>query len=50
MVRTHAGRLRQHFEQDELGIWTAPDGSAKVAWFEDPDGNLLSLVDFGPVS
>lgn len=39
-----------HFDQDELGIWTAPDGSAKVAWFEDPDGNLLSLVDFGPVS
>jgi len=29
--------------QDELGIWTAPDGQAKVAWFADPDGNVLSL-------
>ena len=29
-------------EQDESRIWTAPDGS-KVAWFKDPDGNLLSL-------
>ncbi len=32
-------------EQDDLGIWTVPDGSAKVAWFKDPDGNLLSLVE-----
>ena len=29
--------------QDSLGIWTAPDGTAKVAWFADPDGNVLSL-------
>ena len=29
--------------QDELGIWTSPDGGAKVAWFADPDGNVLSL-------
>jgi catechol 2,3-dioxygenase-like lactoylglutathione lyase family enzyme len=29
--------------QDEHGIWTAPDG-AKVAWFCDPDGNVLSLT------
>jgi catechol 2,3-dioxygenase-like lactoylglutathione lyase family enzyme len=28
--------------QDELGIWTAPNG-AKVAWFKDPDGNTLSI-------
>lgn len=34
-----------HFEQDELGIWTAPDRSAKVAWFKDPDGNVLSVVE-----
>jgi catechol 2,3-dioxygenase-like lactoylglutathione lyase family enzyme len=31
-------------EQDELGIWTSPSGS-KVAWFKDPDGNLLSLSE-----
>lgn len=30
--------------QDSLGIWTAPDGSAKVAFFNDPDGNGLSLT------
>ncbi len=28
--------------QDELGIWAAP-GGAKVAWFKDPDGNILSI-------
>ncbi|MFL6142899.1 MAG: VOC family protein [Labedaea sp.] len=29
-------------EQDELGVWTAPDGT-RVLWFTDPDGNTLSL-------
>ena len=33
------------FEQDELGVWTAPGGAAKVAWFLDPDKNGLSLVE-----
>ncbi len=31
-----------YFEQDALGIWTAPNGN-KVAWFQDPDGNTLSV-------
>jgi catechol 2,3-dioxygenase-like lactoylglutathione lyase family enzyme len=31
--------------QDELGIWTSPSG-AKIAWFKDPDGNVLSLTEF----
>lgn len=30
-------------KQDNLGIWTSPNGS-KVAWFKDPDGNVLSLT------
>jgi catechol 2,3-dioxygenase-like lactoylglutathione lyase family enzyme len=31
------------FVQDrERGIWTAPTGD-KVAWFKDPDGNVLSV-------
>lgn len=30
---------------DELGIWNAPD-NARVAWFKDPDGNILSLTQF----
>ena len=36
-----------HFEQlaqDELGIWTTPDGN-KIAWFTDPSGNTLSLTE-----
>ena len=37
---------RYEFEQDELGIWTAPSG-ARVAWFKDPDGNILSLSQPG---
>jgi len=32
-------------EQDELGIWTTPDG-AKILWFHDPDGNVLSLTQY----
>jgi catechol-2,3-dioxygenase len=32
------------FGQDEQGIWTAPDGSAKICWFNDPEGNGLSLT------
>ena len=37
----------QRFEgmdQDYLGVWTAPSG-ARVGWFKDPDGNLLSVSD-----
>jgi catechol 2,3-dioxygenase-like lactoylglutathione lyase family enzyme len=35
----------KHFpglEQDRNGVWDAPGGS-RIAWFEDPDGNMLSL-------
>ncbi len=31
------------FGQDADGVWTAPDGSMKVAWFNDPEGNVLSV-------
>jgi len=34
----------QQMKQDELGIWTTPTG-AKVAWFKDPDGNILSISE-----
>lgn len=37
-------------EQDELGVWLAPgprdSARARIAWFKDPDGNLLSLTEF----
>jgi catechol 2,3-dioxygenase-like lactoylglutathione lyase family enzyme len=29
-------------KQDELGVWTPPNGD-RVAWFKDPDGNVLSI-------
>ncbi|HET7188491.1 MAG TPA: hypothetical protein VFI52_10060 [Gemmatimonadaceae bacterium] len=31
--------------QDAQGIWAAPSG-AQVAWFRDPDGNLLSVAEY----
>ena len=34
-------------DQDKDGIWTTPDG-ARIAWFKDPDENLLSLTEFSP--
>ena len=33
-----------HLKQDEQGVWTTPTG-AKVAWFKDPDGNILSVSE-----
>ena len=46
MVRalTDAGIAFERYSflpQDEFGIWS--DGDAKVAWFKDPDGNVLSI-------
>jgi len=31
-------------KQDDVGVWTAPTGD-KVAWFKDPDGNVLSVSE-----
>lgn len=33
-----------HLKQDAQGIWTTPTG-ARVAWFKDPDGNILSIAE-----
>jgi catechol 2,3-dioxygenase-like lactoylglutathione lyase family enzyme len=32
-----------HLGQDDRGVWSSPSG-ASIAWFRDPDGNLLSLT------
>ncbi len=32
----------EFMQQNELGIWDSPSG-ARVAWFKDPDGNVLSI-------
>ncbi len=34
----------EYMKQDDWGIWTTPTG-AKVAWFKDPDGNVLSISE-----
>ena len=49
-LRAALAELRRHgvscerygfMQQDDDGVWAAP-GGALVAWFKDPDGNLLS--------
>jgi catechol 2,3-dioxygenase-like lactoylglutathione lyase family enzyme len=30
-------------QQNALGIWHSP-GGAHIAWFKDPDGNILSIT------
>lgn len=30
-------------EQDDRGIWVSPS-RARIAWFKDPDGNILSVT------
>lgn len=47
-IRSLAGRgvtfaRYEGIEQDDLGVWRAPDGT-RIAWFLDPDGNTLSLT------
>jgi catechol 2,3-dioxygenase-like lactoylglutathione lyase family enzyme len=39
----------EYMQQDELGIWATPTG-AKVAWFKDPDGNVLSISEHSEVT
>jgi predicted enzyme related to lactoylglutathione lyase len=31
-------------KQDDIGVWTSPSG-ARIAWFKDPDGNVLSVTE-----
>ena len=31
-------------DQDSLGVWSSPSG-VRVAWFKDPDGNILSVTE-----
>lgn len=40
-------KVYEGFGQDAEAIWASPDGGAKVAWFADPDGNVLSLTQIG---
>jgi len=35
-----------NFPHDESGALSLPDGT-QVVWFRDPDGNLLSIVQYG---
>jgi catechol 2,3-dioxygenase-like lactoylglutathione lyase family enzyme len=38
-------RFKGMNDADPRGIWNSPSG-ARVAWFKDPDGNVLSLTQF----
>lgn len=40
-------QIFEGFGQDPDGVWASPDGGAKIVWFLDPDGNGLSLTQFG---
>ena len=45
---SEAGVAFQRYDglaQDDEGVWCSP-GGALVAWFQDPDGNTLSLTQF----
>jgi catechol 2,3-dioxygenase-like lactoylglutathione lyase family enzyme len=39
--------IYEGFGQDALGVWTDPGSGTKIAWFHDPEGNNLSLTQFG---
>ncbi len=43
-LREHGLQFERYsfLPQDSNAIWTTPTG-AKIAWFKDPDGNVLSL-------
>lgn len=32
---------------DEDDVWTVPGGKTQIAWFKDPDGNVLSVSQRG---
>ncbi len=44
VVRNPQNEIIAQGRTDERGIWTSPDGGCKVAFFNDPDGNGLSLT------
>jgi len=37
--------IYQGFNQDDLGICNVPGGTVRVAWFNDPDGNVLCVTN-----
>lgn len=48
-LRVHGVTFKNYegMGQDAEGVWASPDGGARLAWFTDPDGNVLSLTQFG---
>jgi hypothetical protein len=37
--------IYQGYNQDELGIFSLPNSALRVAWFNDPGGNVLSVTN-----
>jgi catechol 2,3-dioxygenase-like lactoylglutathione lyase family enzyme len=44
-ARGVSGERYAGLDQDDRGVWRAPSG-ARIAWFKDPDGNLLSVAQY----
>jgi catechol 2,3-dioxygenase-like lactoylglutathione lyase family enzyme len=38
-------KIYKGFNQDELGIFSLPNSPLRIAWFNDPDGNVLSVTN-----
>lgn len=36
-------KVYEFLGMEDDAIWTSPDGQARLAWFDDPEGNNLSL-------
>jgi len=45
LVTTRSRGSGARGDQDPAGVWTTPGGD-QIAWFRDPDGNVLSLTQF----
>jgi len=39
--------IYEGFGQDARGIWSDPGSGTRIAWFHDPEGNNLSITQFG---
>ena len=39
--------IHEGMGQDERGVWTDPGSGTRIVWFRDPEGNGLSLAQFG---
>lgn len=46
-ARGVACAIYEGFGQDARGIWSDPASGTQIAWFHDPEGNNLSIMQLG---